>query len=275
MRRRLVFGTGAQHRGIRQADLRDALLEEDRPPQQWLEQDDPKRRAQHREHDAGQSGSGADVDEHAALRQQFRHNRAVKQVPVPQALRLARADQAARNAVGSQQLRIPARLVKRAAEDIGGLGGYGGCHLRGHRGPPQPAGKTTTRRFGSSPSDSLRSPASATASWIIFRSNGDMARSFFGSPVRDTSAATERPSSASSIRRRARKPPTSSMSLARVPVLRCTARRVSSCSASSTSPSSPTSSSSVAPTTDTTARSPSTSMSMSPSRSAMSRRPSM
>ena len=45
------------------------------------------------------------------------------------------------------------------------------------------SGKTTTRRFGSSPSDSLRSPATATASWMIFRSNGDIARSFFGSPV--------------------------------------------------------------------------------------------
>ena len=66
--------------------------------------------------------------------------------------------------------------------------------IPGHGGPGcHDDGKTITRRFGSSPSDSLRWPAAATASCTIFRSNGDMASSVFGSPVRATSSATVRP----------------------------------------------------------------------------------
>ncbi len=48
-----------------------------------------------------------------------------------------------------------------------------------------PTGSTTTRRSGSSPSDSLCSPASATASWITLRSNGVIACK----PLRDTGPA--------------------------------------------------------------------------------------
>ena len=57
------------------------------------------------------------------------------------------------------------------------------------------AGRTTTRRCGSSPSDSLRSPAAATASWTIFRSNGVIGSRRTGSPEVLTCSAVARPSS--------------------------------------------------------------------------------
>ena len=50
------------------------------------------------------------------------------------------------------------RLRADGAEETGALSGQ--------------AGSTTTRRCGSSPSDSLRSPAAATASWTTLRSKG-------------------------------------------------------------------------------------------------------
>ena len=103
------------------------------------------------------------------------------------------------------------------------------------------AGSTTTQRWGSSPSDSLRSPAAATASCTTLRSNGVIGRSLTGSPVSLTSCAASRPARASSLALRARNPAMSSISRLRSPVSRCTASRVSSCSASSTSPSRPTS----------------------------------
>src|SRR5215469_563152 len=86
------------------------------------------------------------------------------------------------------------------------------------RNSDQPTGRTTTRRSGSSPSDSLRSPAAATASCTILRSNGFMGHSFFGCPVRSTSSAASLPASASSARRRWRYPPTSSIIRVRLPV---------------------------------------------------------
>ena len=61
----------------------------------------------------------------------------------------------------------------------------------------QPTGRTTTRRLGSIPSDSLRSPAAAIASCTILRSNAFMALRAFASPVRLTSSATDAPSSVS------------------------------------------------------------------------------
>ena len=88
------LGPGAHDRRIRQAEFRDAFFQKSRSAQQRLKQDDLKGGAQHREHYPGQSGAGTDVDEQAALRQQFCHHRAVKQVAVPQPTGLPGADQA-------------------------------------------------------------------------------------------------------------------------------------------------------------------------------------
>ena len=97
------------------------------------------------------------------------------------------------------------------------------------------AGRTTTRRCGSSPSDSLRTPVD-----LGHRVVDDLAleRRHRRQPLRLTrsrrpAAAVRRPSAASSSRRRARWPPMSSISRLRAPVSRVTASRVSSCSASS------------------------------------------
>ena len=45
------------------------------------------------------------------------------------------------------------------------------------------AGRITTRRRGSTPSDSLRRPSEATTSWQTLRSKGFIGSSFCGSPV--------------------------------------------------------------------------------------------
>src|SRR5581483_12395589 len=117
---------------------------------------------------------------------------------------LARAEQSLLHAAGRQQPGVTAGVLEGGSEYLVGAvrrrlpadrrghrGGYRRCvgdrrGLEHHR-----AGNTTTRRLGSSPSDSLRCPASATASCTIFRSNGDMAARVFGFPVLATSSATE------------------------------------------------------------------------------------
>ncbi len=48
---------------------------------------------------------------------------------------------------------------------------------------PRYAGRTTTNRLGSSPSESLMSPAAATASCTTFRSKGFMGSSATGAPL--------------------------------------------------------------------------------------------
>ena len=135
------------------------------------------------------------------------------------------------------------------------------------------AGRTTTRRFGSSPSDSLRSPAAATASCTILRSNGVIGASCTGSPVAllgrrlGTSSVAPRASGHASQRCRASAGCADRSALHGQPgqlLQRLQHLAVSTDEVSQPPP----------PTIETVARSPSTSMSMSPSRSAMSSRPS-
>ena len=111
---------------------------------------------------------------------------AVEQVALPQPGRLARARAArarrrrpraaAAYASARRQLRSPKhrgcrRFQREASITRSAVGAACGQ-----------AGRTTTRRWGSSPSDSLRSPAAATASWTTLRSNGVIGASRTGSP---------------------------------------------------------------------------------------------
>ena len=105
------------------------------------------------------------------------------------------------------------------------------------------SGEHDDRRFGSSPSDSLRTPSiPAIASCTTLRSNGFIG----GQPDRLAGlqhlvGGVGRERAVSSSRRACRWPLTSSISRLRVPVCCCTASRVSSCSASRVSPCGPTS----------------------------------
>src|ERR1039457_4537407 len=75
---------------------------------------------------------------------------------------------------GEDRAPCPARAGM-AASRQGPASGQKAC-------PGQPAGKPTPRRAGSSPSDSLRRPAAATASCTTLRSKGVMMPSRFGAP---------------------------------------------------------------------------------------------
>ena len=134
-------------------------------------------------------------------------------------------------------------------------------------------GWTTTRRRGSSPSDSLVRPAAATRRGRPCARTASSASSRTGSPVRLRlldRLATDFLEFGLAVRPGSSTRPASAGSARRSPG--STASRVSSCSASRTLPFSPTRLFSSAPTIETAARSPSMSMSMSPSRSAMSSR---
>ena len=72
------------------------------------------------------------------------------------------------------------------------------------------AGRSTTRRRGSSPSDSVATPSiSAAVSCTTLRSDADIGSSRFGRPLSTTSAASDCVNSSSASRRFARYPATS------------------------------------------------------------------
>ena len=86
---------------------RSTDLDQERGPSgQRLDQGDREVGPRHRQHDAGQTGAGADVDHRRAGRDQLGDRRAVEQVPVPDPGCLPRADQAADHPVGGQQFGV-------------------------------------------------------------------------------------------------------------------------------------------------------------------------
>jgi hypothetical protein len=117
-----IFGTAPDNGGVRQIQRRHALFKENRTAEQRLEQHHVHFRPKHRKHHPWQPGPGPDVDEIAVVRQQLGDNRAVQQVPVPEAGRLARTDQAALHAVSREQFREPDGRVNRASEHLRSLG---------------------------------------------------------------------------------------------------------------------------------------------------------
>ena len=154
-----------------------------------------KIRSSHRQHDTGQTGAGAHVHDRApdgissATAAQL--SRCRSQMP----RRLAGADQSADHAVGGQQLgvRATASGPKRGRPNSAAAAGDRQAAAAGAATEPAPrpgtsrrvgrrrrwtdsvAGRTTIRRLGSTPSDSLSTPAMAlTTSCTHLRSNADI-----------------------------------------------------------------------------------------------------
>src|SRR4051794_204552 len=270
-----LLGT-APHDAPRCTERFDHVLQELHPPSHRLDQGQRHVGAGQAQRDTRQAGAAADVDHPGTLGHRLGQRRTVEHVPVPQPGDLTWADQAADDADTGQHGDVACRRVGGAAEERRGhwrhfrnwlvLETLTGLVVLAHC-----SGRTTTRRFGSSPSDSLRTPgAAATTSWTTLRSKGFIGASRSGWRLCATRSAAAEARLVRSARRLARKPPMSSISRLRTPVDWATARRVSSCSASSVAPSGPISVLSWPPTTATEARSPSTSRSMSPSTSRMS-----
>src|SRR4051794_23410981 len=174
-----------------QAELCHHLVEKPRAPEQRLEQRDLEVRPQNGQGNAGEARPATDIHDSGGRRDELGQRDGVQDVTLPQPVRFSRTDQAVIDSSTSQYVDIsPYRLDLSAVqlEDRGRLA----------------QGMITTQRLGSSPSDSLVSPASATASWTILRSNGFIGESFSRSPESLTSATAEAVSSTSSLRRRSR-----------------------------------------------------------------------
>src|SRR5689334_14630693 len=89
----------------------------------------------------------------------------------PQPGGLTRADEAALHADRREQLHEASREGESIAEELRCGGGY--VLYRAGTGRCAHAGRTTMRRFGSSPSDSVATPSTSdTASWTTLRSKG-------------------------------------------------------------------------------------------------------
>src|SRR5690606_33960087 len=110
----------------------------------------------------------------------------------------ARADQAAHHAFGGEQIGVRGGERQALAEDLAS-GGRRGRHRH------QSSGRTTTRRDGSTPSDSLITPGRALiTSCTHLRSNADIGSRRTGSPYSFTFSAAFLATAASSLRRVAR-----------------------------------------------------------------------
>jgi hypothetical protein len=99
-----LLGTGTDDSRVRQIQLANALLQEDRTAKQRLEKDHAHPGPEHGQHYSRQPRARSDVDELATIRQQLGNHRAVQQVPVPEAGRLPGADQAACDAFSGEQV---------------------------------------------------------------------------------------------------------------------------------------------------------------------------
>ena len=194
-----IFGAAAQHGHVGEPQFGHALGQEPAAPFHGLEQGDRHIGKHHGQDQAGQPRPRAEIHERA---------RAVCSMSSATTAQFSRCRSQSRGTSrGPSRPWATPRVARmpgvrrggrqRRPEDARGAGGHrrrARCCVRDHgKTGHYWAGKITTRRFGSSPSDSLRRPAAATASCTIFRSNGDMASSAFGWPVRATSSATVRP----------------------------------------------------------------------------------
>src|SRR5690349_6727030 len=144
---------------------------------------------------------------------------------VPQPVGLAGADEPPDDPVGTQQSGVPDGELQPVTEQRLGrrLLSVDGRprRVRCGSGRHQAVGRTTIRRLGSTPSDSLSTPASALiTSWTHLRSNADIGSRRTGSPYSLTFSAAFFAIAANSLRRDARYPPTSSRSRLGVPVCR-------------------------------------------------------
>jgi len=77
------LGASSDHLDVVQAKVVDHLRQERRTSQERFDQRDAQVRALNRQHQAWQSGAGADVSHLDAVRDGFREDRTVEQVPVP------------------------------------------------------------------------------------------------------------------------------------------------------------------------------------------------
>ena len=113
-----ILRPSPSHGSVGKAESAHALTQEVDAPKHRLQQDDVKPGAHQRQHDAGQAGPGADVNEKSRLRQQLSHHGAVQQMPVPEPFGFPGSDEAADNALGCQQLGELPRTTERRAEHL-------------------------------------------------------------------------------------------------------------------------------------------------------------
>ena len=151
-----LLGPGPAHDRGAQPELGDDLLEEGAAPQQRLDEQDGHVGALQRQHHAGQAGAGPDVGDDlpgssssagpAQLSRWRSHSRGASRGPSrPRSTPGPASSAAYASTCGSAAPKTAAPAAGRAA--------------RRRAGPHQvPSGRTTTRRSGSSPSDSLRTP---------------------------------------------------------------------------------------------------------------------
>ena len=108
---RQVFGPPAHDTHVRQFQPLCALFEEDTPAEHRLHQDHTERRPDHSQDDSRQPGAGANIDQLTVLWQEFVHDGAIEEMPLPQTFRFPGPDEPASHPLGGQKLRVLSRLL--------------------------------------------------------------------------------------------------------------------------------------------------------------------
>jgi hypothetical protein len=108
---------------IRKLELLDRIVKESGTSQERLDQIDPQIGPAQREHQAGQAGSTADIDDARLMREQVGDDGAVEQVPIPQAGHLTRADQAAGQGLRGEEVGVTGGQLEAITEHILGRRG--------------------------------------------------------------------------------------------------------------------------------------------------------
>ena len=181
----VLFGPAADHVDpVVDPEFGHSQSEEGEPPQERFEQRHLQVRAKDGQGQPGKAGPTSDIHHRSSLFDQRGQRHGVEHVPLPQPPSLAGAQQTPVDTSTCQYIYILAYRLELVSEQ---------CPDRVlvH----QDLGRTTTRRRGSSPSDSLTRPAAATASCTILRSNGFIGASRTASPVSTTSLTASRASS--------------------------------------------------------------------------------
>ncbi len=131
-----LLGTAAHDGDVVEAEEFDDLGEEVSTAEQRFEQGDLDVLADQGQGNAREAGAGADVADRHSVGHDLREDRAVQQVPFPQAGHLTWADQAALHTRVGEQLGVPDRIVEAIAEHLARLLGRGGklrCLRHGDR----------------------------------------------------------------------------------------------------------------------------------------------
>jgi hypothetical protein len=179
-----ILGTSAIDRH-RKAEFGDNVLQPGNATSHWFQEVQLQVRPGYCERYARQTCTRTDVEHPAASRHKFPEDSGIEQVPIPQPIRFPRTDDSSFDPGAGKHVGVPCGELVSITE----------CRVRRrcrmfHVKPSRSAhsaGKTTTRRCGSSPSLSLCTPSTAaTASCTIFRSKGVIGCSLIGAPLSRT-----------------------------------------------------------------------------------------